>query len=531
MSVTLSFHGAAECVTGFCARVRGEGFDILIDCGMFQGSKTLKELNYEPFPFDVREIGAVLLTHAHIDHSGMLPKLLRAGYRGPIYATAPTRDLCAVMLADSAGIQESEVEHLNRRNEQRGRKTVEPIYTVPDAKRTMTLFEKVKFDEIVQIAANLRARYWTAGHMLGAASIELMIGPEDKLQRILFSGDLGPGEQDYLPDPMGPTGVDHLIMESTYGDRERRRTDATERRRLLAEELRLAHAAGGPLLMPTFAVERAQELILDLLAVMNSGDAPRAEIFLDSPLAIEATDVFMQRGWNRDTEANPFTALKAVPNLHYLMSPHESDELEQLRGWHIIMAGSGMCDAGRIRRHLQRLLWREQVTVLISGFQAAGTLGRLLAEGRTLVSIRGEQVRVKARVRTLDVYSAHADADGLVRWAQARAPVAGQIFLAHGEPDALNGLAGRLATAGFAKDRITIPALDDRFELSGAAVTSLAHGEARLAPGRAASLDWHNLRADLLARLDTRLEEAPDDAARSTLLEAVERALEARPRH
>lgn len=525
MTVSLSFHGAAECVTGFCARVRGEGFDVLVDCGMFQGSKTLKALNYEPFPFDVSQIGAVLLTHAHIDHSGLLPKLLRAGYRGPIFATAPTRDLCAVMLADSAGIQESEVEHLNRRNEQRGRPRVEPIYTTPDAERTMTLFEKVKFDEIIQIAPGLRARYWTAGHMLGAASIELMIGPDEAMTRMLFSGDLGAGHQDYLPDPQGPSGIDHLIIESTYGDRERRRTDTAERRRLLAEELRLAHAAGGPLLMPTFAVERAQELILDLLAVMDQGEAPRAEIFLDSPLAIRATEVFMQRGWNRATEANPFTALKAATNLHYMMSPSESDELEQLRGWHIIMAGSGMCDAGRIRRHLQRLLWRREVTVLISGFQAAGSLGRLLAEGRTLVSIRGDQVRVNARVRTLDVYSAHADAQGLVDWALHRRPIAGQIFLAHGEPDAARGLAERLAAAGFPAQSITIPSLDDHFDLTPAGVARRDRGRPRLAPGRAADLDWHNARADLLARLNARLDDAPDDDARAALLARLERAL------
>ena len=529
LGLTLTFHGAAGCVTGFCARLSGDGFDVLIDCGMFQGPKTLKALNYEPFPFDVSKIDAVLLTHAHIDHSGMLPKLMRAGYAGPIYATAPTRALCEVMLADAGEIQESEVFHLNRRNQRRGRSPVEPIYTARDAARTMPLFRKVKFDEEIVIAPHLRARFWNAGHMLGAASVEMIVGEDDSAERILFSGDLGAGGQDYLPEPTGPEGITHLVIESTYGNRERKLADTAERRRLLAEELHKAHALGGPLLMPTFAVGRAQELILDLLAVMDSGAAPRAEIFLDSPLAIEATDVFLERGWNRDAELNPFTPLRHASNLHYLMRPQESDQLEKLRDWHIILAGSGMCDAGRIRRHLQRLLWRSEVTVLITGFQAAGTLGRLLLEGHKLVRIQGEEVRVKAEIRLLDVYSAHADANGLVRWAQQRQPVTGQTFILHGEPEASRGLAERLEQAGFNPATITRPDLDESFELALTGANRLAAPKARLAPGQAASLDWHNARADLLSRLSARIEDAPSEADRRRLLQALEDALKSVP--
>jgi len=525
MSLSLTFHGAAECVTGFCARLSGSGFDILIDCGMFQGPKTLKALNYEPFPFDVGTIDAVLLTHAHIDHSGMLPKLMRAGYKGPIYATAPARDLCAVMLADSGGIQESEVRFLNRRNQHRGRPLVEPIYTERDARKTIELFEKVKVEEIIDIVPGLRARFWNAGHMLGAASVEVIVGDGEDPVRILFSGDLGAGGQDYLPDPTGPVGIDHLVLESTYGDRERQRVDTAERRRLLAEELRQAHKAGGPLLMPTFAVGRAQELLLDLLAVMESGEAPQAEIFLDSPLAIEATDVFLERGWNKDTEINPFAPLRHAPQLHYLMKPEESDRLEKLRDWHIILAGSGMCDAGRIRRHLKRLLWRREVTVLITGYQAVGTLGRLLVEGRKLVRIQGDDYQVKARIRTMDVYSAHADAEGLVRWAEDRQPIKGQVFLAHGEPEALKALAKRLEMAGLYPNKITTPVLDQTFKLTPTEAHWVSDGSPRLAPGQAATLDWHNARADLLVRLNDRLENAPSEAERKRLLEALERIL------
>lgn len=522
MGLSLTFHGAAECVTGFCARLSGDGFNILVDCGMFQGPKTLKALNYEPFPFDAGLIDAVLLTHAHIDHSGMLPKLMRAGFKGPIYATAPTRDLCGVMLADSGGIQESEVRFLNRRNQHRGRPLVEPIYTERDARKTLELFETVKLEEVVDIVPGVRARFWSAGHMLGATSVEVMVGPGDDPARILFSGDLGAGGQEYLHEPTGPVGIDHLVLESTYGDRERKRVDTAERRRLLAEELRQAHAAGGPLLMPTFAVGRAQELLLDILAVMESGDAPQGEIFLDSPLAIEATEVFLERGWNRDTGANPFTQLRHASHLHYLMQPQESDRLEKLRGWHIILAGSGMCDAGRIRRHLKRLLWRRDVTVLITGYQAVGTLGRLLVEGKKLVRIQGEDFQVTARIRTLDVYSAHADATGLVQWAQDRQPIKGQVFLAHGEPPALKGLAERLERAGFYPAKIAIPALDQTFELTRAEAHVVGSGPPRLGPGRAASLDWHNTRADLMARFNARVEDAPSDETRLRLLLALE---------
>jgi len=430
MTARLTFFGAAECVTGSCMLLELAGRRLLIDCGMFQGPKTLKALNYEPFPFAPKSINAVLLTHAHIDHSGLLPKLTRAGFRGPIFATRGTRDLCEVMLADSAGIQESEVRHLNRRNARRGLKTVEPIYDAGDVERTMRLFERVRPGEPLTLAGGLTATWWPAGHLLGAASIQVQTGEGEGLN-LLFSGDLGSGRQPFLPRPTGPRGVDHIILESTYGNRERIDLGLDERRRALTDELHQAKARGGPLLLPTFAVGRAQELILDLLAVMEAEPGLETEIFLDSPLAIEATDVFLRRGWNADTDSNPFEVLRHATRLHHLRRPQESDRLDRLSGWHIILAGSGMCDAGRIRRHLKRLLWRREVTVLMTGFQAAGTLGRLLVEGRRTVRIQGEETRVGARIRTLDCYSGHADATDLVEWLDGRGP------LRHDMPPAL----------------------------------------------------------------------------------------------
>ena len=525
MTARLTFHGAAECVTGSCMLLETAGKRLLVDCGMFQGPKTLKQLNYEPFPFAPASIDAVLLTHAHIDHSGLLPKLVRAGYRGPIFATRGTRDLCEVMLADAAGIQESEVRHLNRRNAQRGLKAVEPIYTSADVDPTLRLFERVRFGEPVAVVDGVQATWWPAGHLLGAASIQVQIGPDESPDglNLLFSGDIGSGRQPFLPSPAGPGGVDHVVLESTYGDRERIDLELDARRRALADELRRARAAGGPLLLPTFAVGRAQELILDLLAVMEAEPDLAAEIFLDSPLAIEATDVFLRRGWNPDAGENPFEPLRHATRLHHLMRPQESDRLERLTGWHVILAGSGMCDAGRIRRHLKRLLWRKEVTVLMTGFQAAGTLGRLLVEGRSAVRIQGEDIRVGARIRTLDSYSGHGDATDLVAWLSARNPVGGSVLLNHGEPTAVATLAERLANAGY---RPATALLDQTWLLTRTTAEPLTGGSARLASGQATRPDWHNDRAAFLVALNERLQGLTEDADRARLLEALGAVLE-----
>lgn len=522
MTARLTFHGGADCVTGSCMLLEAGGGRILVDCGMFQGPKTLKALNYEPFPFEPASIDAVLLTHAHIDHSGLLPKLVRAGYRGPILSTRGTRDLCEVMLADAAGIQESEVRHLNRRNAQRGLAPVEPIYTTQDVDPTLRLFQRVKFGEPTPVVGAVTATWWPAGHLLGAASIQVRTGEGDDGLNLLFSGDIGSGRQPFLPRPDGPSGVDHVILESTYGDRDRIDLELDARRRALAGELRQARTAGGPLLLPTFAVGRAQELVLDLLAVMEAEPDLATDIFLDSPLAIEATDVFLRRGWNPDTGDNPFEPLRHATRLHHLMRPQESDRLERLSGWHVILAGSGMCDAGRIRRHLKRLLWRKEVTVLMTGFQAAGTLGRYLVEGRTAVRIQGEDIRVGARIRNLDCYSGHRDAADLTAWLEARGPVRGTVLLNHGEPGALGALAHRLTDAGH---QAATTLLDQTWALTRSSAEPLPGGAARLAPGQASRPDWHNDRAAFLGALNERLQALPSDAERARLLAMLEAAL------
>jgi metallo-beta-lactamase family protein len=529
MSARLHVHGAAGGVTGSCYRLETDRARLLIDCGLFQGPKTLKELNYRRFPFDAAALDGVLLTHAHVDHSGLLPKLMLAGFRGPIHATAGTRELCAVMLPDAGGIQEHEVEQLNRRMQRRGRRAVEPIYTAQDGRACVEQFAKVRYGDWIEPAPGVRARWWDAGHILGSASIEVELTADEAggaPLRLLFSGDIGPGHSDFLADPQGPAGVDHLIMESTYGKAERPPLSGAERRRLLAAEVQAAHAAGGPLLIPAFAVERTQELIADLIQLMQEGAAPQAQIFLDSPLAVQAFDVFFRRGRAGDG-ANPYEGIRGSGLFHPTPSPDDSRALERLAGWHVIIAASGMCDAGRIRHHLKRLLWRREATVLLVGYQATGTLGRFLQEGQRRVRIQGEEIRVHAAVRSLDVYSGHADGPALTAWAQARAPVAGQVFLTHGEPESRLALRRRLEAAGFASDRIVMPELDECFRLFPTASQREAAPSPRLAAGAATRLDWHNARSRLLLELDEALEAASDDEARMAILEQLGRAVPA----
>jgi metallo-beta-lactamase family protein len=533
MSALLHFFGAAGCVTGSCALLETDKTKILVDCGMFQGAKTLKELNYQEFPFDPEKIDGVLLTHAHIDHSGLLPKLDLAGFRGPVYATAGTRDLCAVLLPDAGAIQEMEVLALNRRNKRRGWPEVSPIYTRADARDCLRLFQTVRFDEWIDLGKGARARWWNAGHILGAASIEIEIqsATGDRDMKLLFSGDIGPGGRDVTEDPEGPSGVDHVIMEATYGDVERATIKTQDRLAALKEVVMKAHDAGGPLLIPAFAVERTQELIVDLLELMEQGSVPACPVFLDSPLAIKASDVFLKHGKNGKGD-NPFAALGRQSVLRFTESADESRDLERFAGWHIIIAASGMCDAGRVRHHLKRLLWRKEASVLIVGYQAIGTLGRLLLDGKSHVRIQGEDIKVRASIRDIDVYSGHADAIGLTAWAKARAPVSGSIFLTHGEPENLKGLARRLKQDGHPADQIIIAGLDQAYRLRPAqtGIGTNIH-RPRIDPDSASSLDWHNRRIEFLQCLDAELAQASDDRARQILLSKLETALKRAPTH
>lgn len=524
----LTFHGAARSVTGSCFRLETAGGTMLIDCGMFQGSKTEKGLNYRPFPFRAGKIDAVILSHAHIDHSGLLPKLVRDGFDGPIHATPATADLCGAMLPDSAHIQEFEVDNLNRRNARRDRAPVDPIYTGAEATATLQLFQPQSYGVWFAALPDVRARFWNAGHLLGSASVELEIG--DVPLRVLFSGDIGPDYKLLHADPEGPSGVDYLICETTYGDTDREDATAARRRALLRDEVLAAQHDRGVMLIPSFAVERAQELVSDLTRLMAEGDLPRIPIHVDSPLATEATRIFARHAGDLEGGAQLLAGIGAR-HVHFTETVEQSKALDRVQGFHIIIAASGMCEAGRIRHRLKNWLWRDEATVLLVGYQAEGTLGRILQDGAHAVRIQGEEFAVRARIRSIDLYSGHADGPELVDWVRARLPLAQDLFLVHGEEAAMEGMIARLQGV-LDGDRILTPALDDSFDLTPTGAVRLAGAEPpRLAPERVARLDWHNDVSALFLDINAALSDAPDEKARDVLIRRLQRALDDNAAH
>lgn len=526
MTVRLHVFGAAHTVTGSCHMFETETGRFLVDCGMFQGPKTVKELNYRDFPFTPAEIDTVLLTHAHIDHSGLLPKLVRAGFEGRIRATPGTTDLCSYMLPDAGHIQESEVERLNRRNSARGRRTVEPIYTQEDARRTLEYFQPVEYECWEPVIPGVRARWWNAGHILGSASIELeFAGPEPL--RVLCSGDLGPDAKLLEAGAEAPAGFDHILCETTYGDTDRPDITTEERRRRLATEVREAAKAGGALIIPAFAVERTQELVVDLVELMDRHRIPEASIYINSPLAIHATEVFLRHAEDLD-DGIDLPRLLRSPRLHFTETAEASRAIEQVEGFHIIVAASGMCDAGRVRHHLKQRLWDPRATVLLVGFQAVGTLGRILSEGAPTVRIQGEEIVVKARIRRMDEYSGHADAVELARWIAARGPIRRGLFLVHGEQRALDAFARRIESDLPDVPSVVVPQLDDVFDLTGALPTAEGAHPPRLPPEALTRPDWHNERSRLILDINTTLEKIGDEKKRRKLLERLRLALEER---
>jgi metallo-beta-lactamase family protein len=502
---------------------------LLVDCGMFQGPKTLKALNYAAFPFRPADIDVVLLTHAHIDHSGLLPKLIKDGFAGPIMATRGTIDLCTYLLPDAGSIQESEVVALNRRNGPRGRAEVSPIYTKVDAIASLDAFRPVEYETWFEAMPGVRARYWNAGHLLGSASIEIEFdseGAAGKPLRVLASGDIGPDAKLLQPDPEAPAGFDYVISESTYGHLDRPATTPETRRQRLAVEVREAHAANGPLIIPAFAVERTQELIVDLVDLMERREVPDAPIFLDSPLAIRATEVFRRHSssFNSGVDVN---RLLNSSRLRCTETVDESKAIAKLNGFHVIIAASGMCDAGRIRHHLKRWLWHKNATVLLVGFQAQGTLGRFLFDRVKKVRIQGEEIKVAARIRYIDDYSGHADGPELARWIAGRHPIHRGLFLVHGEEPALAGLFNRVVERIVPAAKVFTPILDDVYELSTPAPTPVdASHRRRLAPEAVVALDWHNDMSKLILDINDRIEAAADDRARGVIIRKLRRALD-----
>ncbi|MDB5538365.1 MAG: fold metallo-hydrolase [Devosia sp.] len=527
MTVTLHFHGASGTVTGSCYRVVHPGGQFLVDCGMFQGNKTVRDLNYKPFPFDPRAIDYLLLTHAHIDHAGLLPRLTHMGYRKPIWATEPTNGLLEYLLPDAAGIQESEADRETRKRARRAEEPFQPLYLIEDAEEALKLRKSIDYEKWITPGPGVRARYWNAGHILGSASIEVEVQDgSGKAIRILFSGDLGPNQKVFYEAPDAPSGYDYILSESTYGGRERQDYTLLERRTALKTEINDALARGGNLVIPTFAVERSQELLHDIGYLIKSGEISPSLVFLDSPLASKVTGVYRKYAAMFEDMELGADELFNDPRFRIVEAVDESKAINSIRGGAIIMSASGMADAGRIKHHLRNNLPRSNATVLFVGYQAPGTLGQIIQSGAREVRIHSELVPVRAHIRSLGNYSAHADHSELVAWVTKRLPAHGAVFLTHGEDEERAALkAALMHDDGLASDQVITPLLDDAFELRADGVAGVERPAERRVDMGQITVDWHNAYASFIIDLSHQLQSAPSDAQRIAVMEALKATL------
>ena len=448
----LTFLGATHEVTGSCYYLEAAGKKFLVDCGMEQGPNIYEN---KPIPVPASQLDFVLITHAHIDHSGLLPLLVRNGFRGQIYATKPTAELCSIMLRDSAHIQEFEAEWKNRKGQRSGAEPVEPMYTVQDAEAAMKLFVGVDYDKRIELAPGIEVRFVDVGHLLGSASIELWITEGDTTTKLVFSGDIGNLDQPIIKDPTYLKDADYVFMESTYGDRcHGPKPDYVGE---LAKILQRTFDRGGNVVIPSFAVGRTQELlyfireIKEKNLVTGHGCFP---VYIDSPLAIEATRIFKDTDpscFDEETNALLAKGIDPIqfPGLKVSVTSDESRAINTDPVPKVIISASGMCEAGRIRHHLKHNLWRKECTILFVGYQAVSTLGRSLLEGATNVKLFGESIEVQAEICQLTGLSGHADREGLLAWVNAFSPKPKRVFVIHGEDEVENIFAQTLTEQGF----------------------------------------------------------------------------------
>lgn len=441
----LSFHGADRNVTGSCHLLEALGKRVLIDCGMFQGSRELDEENAEDFGFDPQSIDVLLLTHAHLDHCGRIPLLVKRGFRGEIITTAATRELTRVVLLDAAHLQEEEAEHRNRHAHRSEQESSEPLYTTLDALNAMDAFGRTAaYGQTLELAAGLSATFYDAGHILGSASIRIEQTTGAR-RSVIFSGDLGNGGRAVLRDPQLPPRADAVVMETTYGDRLHKPVDSSIAE--LYDAINHTTQRGGSVIIPTFALERAQELLYALREGIEGGKLSRSlQVFLDSPMAISATEIFRHHPECYGAEIDSLFQQGKDPfffqGLHFTRESADSIALNRLAGGAVIMAGSGMATGGRVRHHLRHNLWRREASVVFVGYAARGTLARQLIDGVKSVKLFGDEVSVQATLYTINGFSAHADQRELLAWHQALEPE--QTILVHGDPDSMDAFAALL---------------------------------------------------------------------------------------
>lgn len=460
---TIRFLGAAREVTGSCYLLTLPNGKILVDCGLVQGASDSHDRNHEPFAFDPKEIDLLFLTHAHIDHSGMIPRLVKECFRGRIIATTATADLIGPMLLDSAKIQENDAERMSRRSLRKGGEPVEPLYTTEDVEKVLPLIDRAKYGQVLDTGTGIRYRFLDAGHILGSGSLALWLAAPDKDKKIIFSGDIGKKGNPIINDPALDTEADYVVMESTYGDRLHKNDADTARE--LAEAITTTFAKGGNVLIPAFAIGRTQDVLYLLNRLVREGALPKITVFIDSPLAEKATRIYLGHPELYDEEAKRLITRGTIGDavkIRFTQSAEESMAINKIKSRAIIVAGSGMCEGGRIRHHLKHNLWRPECSIVFVGFQAQGTLGRRIVDHAQWVTIWGEEIAVRARVWTIGGFSAHGDQKELLAWISAfrSSPT---VFVTHGEE------AAALTFADLVRERYGftthVPELGQQFEL------------------------------------------------------------------
>ncbi len=439
----ITFIGATRIVTGSCFHIRTGKAHLLIDCGLFQGTRENEQKNAEPFPFKPSEVDYLLLTHAHLDHSGLIPKLVAEGFQGKILATKATVELCNVMLLDSAHIHEREAEWQNRKRRRAGKSPLQPLYTTEDATYSFQFFQGVNYNEIVDLENGVKVRFQDAGHILGSACLELWVKEDAKEKKLVFSGDIGQKDLPIVKDPTPIEEADYVFTESTYGNRRHKDIDETveEFRKAVSEALE----RGGNVIIPAFAVGRTQNILYILKQLSKEKKLKNLHVFVDSPMAIRATNVTLNHQECFDEETLELVKEGKLSgsglSLTFTEKAEDSKRINKTKSGAIIISASGMCNAGRIRHHLKHNLWRQECSVIFVGYQAQGTLGRRIIEGAKIVKLFGEEIAVKAKIYTIGGFSAHADQEGLIDWLSNFKKKPERIFVMHGEEEIALGFA------------------------------------------------------------------------------------------
>ena len=463
----IQFFGAAQTVTGSQHLITANGHRILLDCGLFQGKRQESYERNRNLPFDAASVDALILSHAHIDHSGNVPNLVRNGFRGPVYCTFATRNLCSAMLRDSAYIQERDVEYTNKKRARKGEPPVEPIYTYDDAIASLEHFVSVGYNRPIEVAPGVICTLFDSGHILGSAMVLLKVTEGQRQTRLLFSGDLGQTDKPIMRDPTPPPLADVLIIESTYGDRLHSLHEEKEQK--LLDLVTRTYDKGGRIVIPAFSVGRTQEIVYSLGRLENARKLPNVPVFVDSPLAVGATEIFRLHPECYDKEVRKFMSQDRHPDpfgfkrLRYIRNVEDSKAINERKGPAIIISASGMCESGRIQHHLKHNVSDSRNAVLIVGWQAPHTLGRRLVERQEKVRIFGREYPLRARVESIHGYSAHADQKGLLDWAKPIAPGLRHAFIVHGDPDPAAALGDELGRMGVGQ--VAVPGRGDVFQV------------------------------------------------------------------